>query len=106
MDVLSTVSEKFMSELSDIREMLRDIGQRQAVHATEQTAIKEDVEQIKHVLIEGNGQPAMTVRVALAEQELARLREERDDKKLPRAAWAAILISSLIGIAGVIASVV
>ncbi len=95
-----------MSDLSEIREMLQELTSRQAVHAAEQSAIKEDVAQIKHVLIEGNGQPAMTVRVALAEQELERMREERDDKKMPRAAWAAILISSLIGIAGIVASVI
>lgn len=64
------------------------------------------VDDIAHVLLEGNGKPAMTIRMALAEQDLERLKEERNDKKMPRSAWVAILISSVIGIAGFLTSVI
>lgn len=85
-------------ELTAIRTLLQELVTKQAIHASEQNQIKEDVEQIKHVLLEGNGTPAMTVRIALAEQQLDRLREERDDKKMPRAAWVAIVVSSLLAL--------
>lgn len=94
-----------MSELGEIRELLQELIKNQATHAVEQRELKADVEQIKHVLLEGNGTPAMTVRVALAEADLKRLKEERDDKKMPRSAWVAIVLSSVIGIAGIVASV-
>lgn len=68
--------------------------------------LESDMEDVRHVLIEGNGRPAMTVRMALAENELQRLTEERSDRKMPRAAWVAILISTLMSLAGVIVAVV
>lgn len=68
--------------------------------------LESDMEDVRHVLIEGNGKPAMTVRMALAENELARLSEERADRKMPRAAWVAIILSSLLSLAGVIVALV
>lgn len=68
--------------------------------------LESDMEDVRHVLIEGNGRPAMTVRMALAENELARLADERTDRKMPRAAWVAILLSSLLSLAGVIVALV
>lgn len=85
-------------ELGRIRQLLQELLQKQAEHSIEQRELKEDVEQIKHVLMEGNGTPAMTVRMALAEKELDRLKEERDDKKLPRTAWVSIVVSVLLGV--------
>ena len=64
--------------------------------------LESDMEDVRHVLIEGNGKPAMTVRMALAENELARMAEERADRKMPRSAWLAIVVSSLMSLAGVI----
>ena len=63
--------------------------------------LESDMEDVRHVLIEGNGKPAMTVRMALAENELARLAEERVDRKMPRAAWVAIVVSTLMSLAGI-----
>ena len=63
--------------------------------------LESDMEDVRHVLIEGNGKPAMTVRMALAENELQRLTEERGDKKMPRAAWVALLVSTLMSMVGV-----
>lgn len=92
-------------EIRDIREILQELVVNQREHSVEQRLLKEDVAQIKHVLIEGNGQPPITVRLALAESELERLQEERLDKKMPRATWVAILISTLVGVGGIIAAV-
>lgn len=89
--------ENLNVELKEIRDLLTGLCVSQREHGIEQRMLKEDVEQIKHVLIEGNGQPAMTVRLALVENELKRVAEERADRKLPRSAWVSILISTLIG---------
>ncbi len=68
--------------------------------------LESDMEDVRHVLIEGNGKPAMTVRMALAENELQRLTgihiEERSDRKMPRAAWVAILCSTAVSLAGIV----
>lgn len=68
--------------------------------------LESDMEDVRHVLIEGNGRPAMTVRMAVAENELARLTEERGDRKMPRAAWIGIMLSSALGVVGAIISIV
>lgn len=68
--------------------------------------LESDMEDVRHVLIEGNGKPAMTVRMALAENELQRLTEERADRKMPRAAWVAILISALLSLGGIAVALV
>lgn len=68
--------------------------------------LESDMEDVRHVLIEGNGKPAMTVRMALAENELARMAEERSDRKMSRAAWVTILLSTLMSIAGIVVALV
>lgn len=92
-------------ELKDIRDMLAELCVSQREHGIEQRVLKEDIAQIKHVLIEGNGQPAMTVRLAIVENELKRVTEERNDRKMPRAAWLAILISALLSSVGIVLTV-
>lgn len=64
--------------------------------------LESDMEDVRHVLIEGNGRPAMTVRMALAENELQRLTEDRADRKMPRAAWVAILVSAFMSLTGIL----
>lgn len=68
--------------------------------------LESDMEDVRHVLIEGNGKPAMTVRMALAENELQRLTEERSDRKMPRAAWVAIVISAVFSLASILVALV
>lgn len=68
--------------------------------------IEQDVSKLKHVLIEGNGQPAMTVRVAILENELDRVKEERADRKMPRSVWIGIMVSILLALASIGASAV
>lgn len=95
-----------MSELGDIKELLQELITNQALHAAEQRTMKEDLDQIKHVLLEGNGQPPLTAQVLTNRLKIERLEEERTDKKMPRSAWVAIVVSSILGVAGIVASVV
>jgi hypothetical protein len=66
--------------------------------------LEENVSDIKHVVIDGNGKPPMTVRLALAEAELERVKEERVDKKMPRTAWLGIVVSIILAVASIGAS--
>jgi hypothetical protein len=92
--------ENVEMELREIRDMLTGLCASQREHGVEQRLLKEDLSQIKHVLIEGNGRPAMTVRLALVESEIERVRQERNDRKLPRAAWLGIVLSSVFSTIG------
>lgn len=60
--------------------------------------IEDDVKGLRKILVEGNGTPAMTVRVAVLENELTRVKEEREDQKVPRAVWLGIIISVVMGL--------
>lgn len=93
-------------ELKEIREMLASLCSDQREHLIEQRSLKEDVAQIRRVLIDGNGQPPMTVRMALAENEIRRVAEERQERKLPRSAWAGILVSGILGVLSVVLTII
>lgn len=73
---------------------------------TELKNLRDDVDDIRHVLLEGNGKPALTEQVLVNKIKIDRLEEERADRKLPRAVWVAILLSSLLSLAGVVAAAV
>ncbi len=64
--------------------------------------VEEDLGKLKHVLLEGNGTPAMTVRMALMEQELARVKEERADSKVPRHVALGIWVSIVLGVGAIL----
>lgn len=68
--------------------------------------LESDMEDVRHVLIEGNGQPAMTVRVALAENEIRRINEERADKKMPRAVWVSLVLSTMTAVAAIVVAII
>lgn len=72
--------------------------------------LDEKVEKITHVLLDGNGKPPMTVRVALLEDHMEQLEddnsEEREDRKMPRAFWVGTIISSIISVVAILVSVV
>lgn len=58
----------------------------------------DDVEQLKHVILEGNGTPALTVQVARLDERLDQVDRERE-AKLPR--W-----SIYVAVAGVAATLI
>ena len=100
------MSENAGMELNGIRDMLVDLCASQREHAVEQRLLKDDVGQIKHILIEGNGRPAVMVRLALVEKEMERVTQERSDRKLPRAALLGIVASSLFSSIGLAITIV
>lgn len=67
--------------------------------------LAEDVDQIKHVLIEGNGKPPLTEQVLTSRLKIERLEEERSDGKMPKAFWVGLIVSSLISVGSIIVSV-
>lgn len=67
--------------------------------------LKDDVDQIKHVLLEGNGKPPLTEQVLTTALHVARLIEERADKKMPRAFWVGLVIPSIISIVAIVVTV-
>ncbi|HEU5118648.1 MAG TPA: hypothetical protein VFT74_18770 [Isosphaeraceae bacterium] len=88
--------------LADIQRTLTQLVTNQALHSQEQEEIKATVQKLAHVLLEGNGTPAMTVRVAVIENELRRVKEDRDDKKMPRSVWTSIVVSILLGVVSLV----
>lgn len=85
------------AEEDDMRELLIRLDERMA-------KLSDDMDQVKHVLLEGNGSPPLTMQVATNKMKIDRLEEERVDKKLPRAAWLGILISTILSVAGLVAA--
>ena len=89
-------------DIKEIREMLQTLMTNQALHAQEQKTVKEDVEQIKHVLIEGNGRPAITVQIATMDQRIKTLESNEEDRKVPRAVSLGIVVSLVLGVASIL----
>lgn len=79
-----------------VHEMLARIDER-----TER--LVDDVDQLKHTLLEGNGVPAITVQVATLNTEVATLKQQARDYRIPRHVWIGIVISALIGLTGILA---
>lgn len=90
-------------DLKDIRELLQELITKQALHALEQNSIKEDVGQIKHVLIDGNGTPALTIQVATMNERVKQLEESERDKKVPRHVSIGIWVSIVLAVGGILA---
>lgn len=65
--------------------------------------MQDDVDKLKHVLIEGNGTPAVTVQVATMDQRLKQLEEDQDDRKIPRSVSAGIWVSIVLALIGILA---
>jgi len=70
---------------------------------TERT--EQDVGLLKHVLIEGNGVPPVTVQLAILTNEVASLKEKDRESRIPRHIWLVLIVSSLISIIGIIVAV-
>lgn len=65
--------------------------------------VEEDLKKLKHVLLEGNGSPAVIVTVATMDQRIKQLEEDRTDKKVPRHVALGIWVSIILGMAGILA---
>ena len=53
----------------------------------------EDVTQLKHTLLEGNGVPAVTVQLATLNEKVAVLQKEKAEERVPRHVWVSIFFS-------------
>lgn len=65
--------------------------------------VEEDLKKLKHVLLEGNGSPAVTVQVATMDQRIKQLEEDKNDRKVPRAVSAGIWVSIVLALVGILA---
>jgi hypothetical protein len=74
---------------NDTRDLLVRIDER-----TKQTA--DDVDLLKHVILEGNGTPAITVQVATMNERLKSIEESEKDEKIPRHVTLGIAVSILL----------
>lgn len=72
--------------------------------------MKNDVDSIKHVLLEGNGSPALTVQVATMDTRLKNVedtqKDEKVNKSVPRQVSISIVVSILLGLVGVAAAII
>lgn len=66
--------------------------------------IMDAVDKVKHVLLEGNGVPAITVQVATLNEKVSHLEEEARGYRIPRNVWFGIIVSAIIGLAGIVVS--
>ena len=71
--------------------------------------LAERVGRISHVLLEGNGKPALTEQVAILVHKVGAIeeamKETRVDNKLPKAAWLGIVVSIMLGLPSFVALV-
>lgn len=68
-------------------------------------SMAENVGQLHHVLLEGNGSPALTVQVATMNERIETLEEAGKDYRIPRHVWIGIIVSALIGLLGIIVTI-
>lgn len=80
-----------MSE--DTRDLLIRIDER-----TEQT--QKDVDLLKHVILEGNGTPALTVQVATLDHRMRSIEDNKKDTAVPRHVTIGLIVSIVIAIGG------
>lgn len=95
-----------MAEIYDeLKALIHQLLTAQALLTMEQKGMRDDVDQIKHVMIEGNGTPPMTVRLAVLEHEIKRVTEDRADQKIPRHVSIGLAVSILFGVAGLLVGI-
>jgi hypothetical protein len=87
--------------LADIKAMFRVLDERTS-------GMKDDLDSVKHVLLEGNGSPALTVQVATIDTRLKTVEEARRDDRtqlgVPRSVSVSIVASVIIGLVGLLAA--
>lgn len=67
--------------------------------------MQNDIGTLKHVLIEGNGVPPVTAQLATLNAEVAGLKDQAKDYRIPRAVWLGIVISAVIGLLGIVVAI-
>lgn len=64
--------------------------------------MEDDLKKLKHVLLEGNGTPAMTVQVATMDQRIKAIEDIGKDKKIPRQVALGIFVSIVLGLTSIL----
>jgi len=70
---------------------------------TERT--EETLEKISHVLLEGNGTPAITVQVATLNAKVSSIEEHIRENRVPRHVWVAIIASIAVAIVSMLVTI-
>lgn len=80
-----------MSDIDDMNNVLSRLDER-----TERMA--KDLDKVKHVLIEGNGKPAVVVQVATMHERLSSVEDHIKENKIPRHVSFGVVVSIIIAI--------
>jgi hypothetical protein len=80
------------------QEVYMTLARLEAVAAT--TA--NDVGQLKHTLLEGNGVPSITVQVATLNADMATVKQQLADHRIPRSTMIPMLITIIIAVADIL----
>jgi len=93
------VIEEIHMANDNARDLLVRIDER-----TEQT--QKDVNLLKHVILEGNGTPALTVQVATLNTRLSSMEENNKESSIPRHVTVGLIVSVIIACVGLVAGFV
>lgn len=66
------------------------------------SGMAEKVDKLAHVLLEGNGVPAVTVQLATLNEKVATIEKDRDSQRVPRHVWLGIAVSIILALAGIL----
>lgn len=80
-----------MSDINEMSSILSRLDER-----TER--MEDDLDKVKHVLIEGNGKPSIVVQVATMNERLSSLEEHVKENKIPRNVSLGIIVSIIIAV--------
>jgi hypothetical protein len=86
----------FLARLDERMKSMDERGER----------MEANIEKLKHVLLEGNGSPAITVQVATLDQRLKNLEEDKKDAKIPRHVSVGLIVSIILGVGAILAGFV
>lgn len=65
----------------------------------------ERMDNLYHLIFEGNGKPSLMVQAATLDQRVGFLEARARDGRVPRAVWLPLVLSVLLGLASLLASV-
>ena len=80
-----------MSDINEMSSILSRLDER-----TER--MEDDLDKVKHVLIEGNGKPSIVVQVATMNERHSSLEEHVKENKIPRNVSLGIIVSIIIAV--------
>lgn len=67
--------------------------------------LAKDVAKLSHVILEGNGTPPMTVKVATLETRVNLIEGEKKEAKIPKHVWLTVMASTITAIVAIVISI-